>query len=106
MTRSSGRIPSRTPIAPSTAVPRTAIAPINTSNPTSLLKVPSWSVLEYPTASTVPSCCGTATIRIAVPLVSRSVTGSMPRAWHHSTYASGAISLGLISLRPPQKTLV
>src|SRR5262245_20270671 len=34
------------------------------------------------------------------------VAGSRAFARHHPSYAIGEISLGLISLRPPQKTLV
>jgi hypothetical protein len=37
---------------------------------------------------------------------SRISSGSMPFDSHHCRYANGEISLGLISLRPPQKTLV
>ncbi len=37
---------------------------------------------------------------------SRIVSASMPILAHHSRYAIGEISDGLISLRPPQKTFV
>src|SRR6185295_4971449 len=33
-------------------------------------------------------------------------SGSTPTSLHHFRYANGEISLGLISLRPPQKTFV
>jgi hypothetical protein len=36
----------------------------------------------------------------------RILSGSTPIAWQNWRYAAGAISLGLISLLPPQKTLV
>src|SRR5215218_4232474 len=36
----------------------------------------------------------------------RISAGSIPTERHHSSYANGEISLGLISLRPPQNTLV
>ena len=34
------------------------------------------------------------------------LSAAMPISSHHAAYASGEISLGLISLRPPQKTFV
>ena len=39
-------------------------------------------------------------------VVSRMESGSIPRSSHQQAYATGEISDGLISLRPPQKTLV
>ena len=60
---------------------------------------------EMTTVSTRVSKAAAVTIRNAA-YAARIVSGSTPWVTHHSRYANGLISLGLISLRPPQKTLV
>ena len=46
------------------------------------------------------------TPRGSKPYPTRIAAGSNPTSLHHASYAAGITSEGLISLRPPQKTLV
>ena len=58
-----------------------------------------WEATQYWYTGEVPRGLGTAHY-------SRIVSGSTPTVAHHSRYANGEISDGLISLRPPQNTFV